>query len=500
MQGFTPDGGFVVGNTCLWPHLDPQKVSFDARGNRVAGGFSQAGTGPEWSAGAEILLSKGYEAYAFALLTSLGAPLMGQFPDAGLILAFHFPSRSGRDLIVQTLTSPWGDRTCLVLRQEEPLDERAKSWRELGGLPAFYEDLMRLDPYTRSRFVPQVLEQSRLMFCCNSESASDEDKVLVLNHKHRRRFVLELTSKVVSKDLMDEKKLSVILARNYGHAAIRFYQYVVRNRHVVAGMLRQVEERFYEDVKRGNTDMRPYSALIAVVSVTALIAGKLGILHLTPDRLVPWMLDRIEENHSGRAALLRDAEDILTSFLMEQDTHLALLSGEDEGGRSYMTPYLEPRPSDTVRVRYEYQRNRLIIETRYFKKWLMEKGHKYLETRHALLGKQIIARENYIYDLHTRMRGRSKFRENCLFLDARTPCCQTAIQAWARRYDVPLPPHQNFPRFANLTTRYAEKRARIKDGLLSPPPKPASPPAEASPGSTGTDAASAPLAASPPPR
>ena len=495
MQGFTPDGGFVIGNTCLWPHLDPHRVLFDARGNRVGGGFGTAGTAPEWSAAAEMLLAKGYETYAFTMLASLGAPLQATFKDAGLIVAIHFPGRTGRGTLQKALTSPWGDQNCLTLRQEEPLEERVKTAREYATLPTFYEDLLRLDPYTRSKFIPQVLEQSRLLFCCNTESATEEDKVLVLNHKTRRRFVLELTAKVKGKDLLDEDRISILLSKHYGHAALRFYQYVVKNQQVVAAMLRQVEERCYEDVKRGNMDMRPYSALLAVVSVTAMIAGKLGLLPITPERLVGWLLDRIQENHTGRPAHMKDVEDILTAFLLEQDHHLALLSGEDEGGRSYMVPYLEPRPTENVRVRYEYQRNRLIIEAKYFKEWLSDHGHKYLATRHLLLQRQIIARDNLMYDLHTRMQGRSKYRETCLVLDARTPACQTAIQAWARRHDVPLPPHQGFPRFASLSERAQARREKLTGALAGLRPGSSSLPPAASPDSTETSSPSAPLGA-----
>ena len=447
MQGWRPDATFVIGNTLFTSHLDPQRVLFDAIGNRVAGGFGQAGSVEGWGAGVEMLLARGYESYGFMVLASMAAPLLTFFEDAGLVISIQSLKPEGRDLMVQALTSPWGDRSCLTVRPSEPLDERLKSWRALGTLPAFYGDILRLDPYTRQKFIPEALQASKLLFCVNMEGAPEDDKVLTVNHKTRRRIVLEVGADVEKKYQLDTAQVKVILNKNYGSAGPRFYQYAVRNFGAVKAMVKSLEERFYEDIKKGNHDMHPYSALLAVCSTAAMVCAKTGILPITPERLTNWMLDRISENHTGRPAFAKDPEELLIQFLLEQNEHLAIISGEDEGFGRGNKRYFEPRPGRKVEVKLEYYRTRLHVATTYFGEWLRSKGSVPKHIRQALMDRGVAVRDQFHYNMHGRMNDIKAYWQATMILDARTASCQEVIQELSKRLEVPLPPHDAFPPF-----------------------------------------------------
>jgi len=467
MQGWRPDATFAIGNAVYSTHLDPQRVLFDAIGNRVAGGFSQAGVVEGWSAGAEMLLAKGYESYAFTLLASIAAPLLTFFEDCGLVISIQSLKPEGRDLMVQALTSPWGDRSCLTVRAPEPLEERLRSWRALGTLPSYYADLLRLDPYTRQKFIPEALQASKLLFCCNMEGAPEDDKVLTINHKTRRRIVLEVGADVEKKYQLDNQQVKVILTKNYGSAAPRFYQYAVRNFGAIKGMVKSLEERFYEDIKKGNHDMHPYSALLAVTATAAMVCAKTGILPITPERMTRWMLDRISENHTGRPAFAKDPEELLIQFLLEQNEHLAIISGEDEGFGRGNQRYFEPRPGKNVEVKLEYFRNRLHVATPFFGEWLRARGYVAKKIRQDLLDRGVAVRDLFHYNMHGRMNGKKAYWQTTLILDARTHSVQEAIQEWSKRLEIPLAPHDAFPPFLGLVDR--QKRLKAQRNALSQP-------------------------------
>lgn len=477
MQGWRPDGTFCIGNTLYSAHLDPQRAVFDVIGNRVAGGFGQAGSVEGWAAGMEMLLAKGYEAYAFACLASLSAPLMQLFSDCGMVISIQSAKNEWRDLMVQALTSPWGDRACLSVRTQEPLEERVKTWRALGNFPAFYEDIMRLDPYTQQKFIPEVLKHSKLMFCCNSEGAPDDEKVLVLNHKYRRRFVLEIGAEVDTKYRLDHTQVKVMLNKNYGSAAPRLYQYAVRNLGAIQGTVKQLEERFYEDIKKNNHNMRPFAALLGALATTAMVCQKLGVLPVTPERITRWALDAITLNHTGRPMFASDPEELLAKYMLEQYEHLAILSGEDEGFNKGMMRYYEPRPGQHVNVRYDYIRNRVYIDSSDFTQWLRPKGYVGTYIRKELMERGVAVRDKYVFNFHSRMNGWDEKRGEAMILDARKETAQAVIQEWAQKLELQLPPHQGFAEFVSFRERArlrTERRlalAQQSQTEPSPPPE-----------------------------
>lgn len=476
MQGWRPDATFVIGNTVYSTHLDPQRILFDAIGNRVAGGFGQMGSLEGWSTGMEMLLANGYESYAFAALASLSAPLFQFFDDAGLVISVQSLKPEGRDLMVQAFSSPWGDRACLGVHTQEHLEERMRSWRSMGCLPSFYEDILRLDPYTRQRFLPEVLDKSKLMFCCNMEGAPEDEKILVVNHKTRRRIVMEIGADVEKKYKLDDSRAKVILNKNYGSAAPRFYQYVVRNFGAVKGMVKQLEERFYQDIKKGNHDMHPFSTLTACISTAAMICQKTGILPITPERMTRWLLDAISENHTGRPMFATDPEELVEKFLLEQYEHLVILSGEDDGFKHQCKQrYYEPRPGYPVYVRLEYMRNRLLIDTTKLSEWLRSKGYRAKGFRKTLMDRGVGVRDLYNVNFHGRMNGMKMRRKTAIILDARKPMCQRVIQEWAQKLSLELPPHDHFPPFRSFQQRWADVREQQR-ALSQPSDSPASPP------------------------
>lgn len=472
MQGWRPDSTFVVGNTLYSQHLDPRRIGFDAHGNRVAGGMGVAGSAGEWAAAAEILLAQGYEAYAFTLMASLAAPLLGIFKDSGLAVAIQFPERSGRELMVQALTSPWGNRDCLTLHQDEALDQRLRSYKLLGSLPAYYEDLLRLDPYTRQQFIPETLHESRLLFCCNTEALLPDDKAFYPTPGKLRSTVLEISSYVPEPARLDEKKVRLLLNRNYGHAGPRFYQYCVRNVGAVKDLLLTLEDRFWQDIKRAKMDMRPYSALLAAVSAAALIASKTRLLPITPERLTEWMLDRIRENQHGHPAFVKTPEEVFAEFMWEQDQNLAIVSGDDDTWRKGFKKYLEPRANFDVGVKLEYLRNRVVITNKHFTAWAVAKGHRPLHVRKWLRDSGIMLRE-FAANINARMSGRKSRYTHCMVLDARAHVCRKAILEWCRRNQLDLPPHDREPVFVPWRERRLRLALKADTPPDAPPPSPA---------------------------
>lgn len=475
MQGWRPDGTFVVGNTLYSPHLDPRRIGFDAQGNRVAGGFGVAGSAGEWAAAVEMLLAQGYETYAFVLMASLASPLLRIFKDAGLVVGIRFPARDGRELMVQALTSPWGGRDCLTLPQEEALDDRMRSYRLLGALPAYYEDLLRLDPYTRQRFLPETLKESRLLFCCNNDALAADDKAVYASPRLLRSTVLEVSSFVAENGRLDEKKVRLLLNRNYGHAGPRLYQYCVRNMNAVKDLLITLEDRFWRDIKRAKVDMRPYSALLAAVSAAALICSKTRLLPITPERLTGWMLERIADNQTGHPMFTKTPEEMFSQFLQEQFENLAIVSGEDNTWRRGYVKHLEPHKNFTVEVKLEYLRNRLVITSSHLRRWCDAKGQGIVAMRKWLRDSGLLLRE-YPMNINSRITktGRRKVVTQCLILDARKPLCRDAILGWCRRSRLDLPPHEAEPVFVP----WRERRIRLglSVGTLPDEPEP-SPPA-----------------------
>lgn len=363
--------------------------------------FKTKGTLEGWKEIMAFYGRPGMEAYQFMLGMAFGAPLMQFLP----LNSFHFHMHSddsglGKTTTLMAIASVWGDPGRIMLKESDTQYSRMNRLEIYKNIPVPMDELTNIKPMEASDVLyaeTSGLQRNRLSPKGNTEryrgapwktmipttgNASLIEKISMVKAipKAEAQRILEYTPKAI--EFATKAETDLLAARiheHYGHAAIPYLQYVMKD---VAGskdLLASVQKKLdaHADLKAQN---RYWSGGAACIITGLMIAKKCGLHNWDIAPIVRWSLDRLNEGKKTVAEMASDYDGILQNYLAERQADvLVIKSSVDLRGKSVteMLVHPEMRPRGSIIARYEYDAHKLYILPKPLKQWCAKEQISY---------------------------------------------------------------------------------------------------------------------------
>jgi hypothetical protein len=191
--------------------------------------------------------------------------------------------------------------------------------------------------------------------------------------KAEAQRILEYRTKAVHFASKEETDIfSENLKANFGHAAIPYIQYVIRNLESIRALAKSVQVRV--DAAAGLAQENRFWSVLATVGIVGLMAAKkAGLLGYDTAPVSTWIVDLMKHNKDNVTEMGGDVESILTDFLAENYNNILRIKSTDDSRKGatgldhLITPDALPRLG--LVARYEYDIKRLYILPKPLKEW-----------------------------------------------------------------------------------------------------------------------------------
>lgn len=386
------ESGFLYGNRLYAPGgVEPAIGSDEIKVRSQWLAPRPGGSLERWSAAANSLFAEGREAYSFALLASFAAPLMRfhSVDEGGAIVSLvSRETASGKTTALEAATSVWGRKEGVGLTNIDTKVSKALTLGVLGNLPVVFDELAAKDAEVVKEFVLVFTNgrdrmrgtvdgtirhtQARwqtIMVTASNLSLVEQVEGLGGADAPAFRILEFRMPKLPGGGTREGDRLRKEMELNSGHAGDAYLRYLV-NPEVMA-WVKATLPRVTEDIWRESGLGAPHRfwiRAIASVAVAARIVDKLGILSLTPSRIVQWAIDQV----SGRKddSLVTDAPGVSTisRFLNEHVGSMLVMPKHWSPRDRDLQPLMLPNNGKLV-IRYERENGRLLIDEAAFRRW-----------------------------------------------------------------------------------------------------------------------------------
>ena len=414
---------FILGNQEIFA----DKIEFNPPASNTITmfpAFTTKGSLEDWKEMTKFLNVEGQEPYQYVMGASFGSALMQFMPVACSVL--HLQSGDtgyGKTTAQFAGLSVWGDPKELILEKEDTYNTKMNRAEVYHNIPLFIDEVTNMTPKELSDMAYQYYsgrQKRRLNASANVEryngsswsfmtissaNASMIEKIGLYKKAPKAEAARILEFRVdkffkttLSKE--DTDAWSKAIQNNYGHAAIPFVQYVIKNLDEVKELLLSVQKKVDKDA--GLTQEHRFWSAGAACALTALIiCRKLGLLEYDTKPVYKWILHVLKLNKNTVSDMSDSAEQTLNDYMNEHWGNVLWIKSTDDlrkqnnnGLDTLVVPDANPR----VRLvaRYETDIKRAYLVPKPLKEWC---------------GRQQINYSSFVDNLKTNMKAtKSKVR------------------------------------------------------------------------------------------
>jgi len=385
---------FVLGNMEIFA----DRVDVNPPSSATAGlfpMFKPSGTFDKWKDTLDFYNRPGFEVHQFVVGLGFGSILMELFPAINGAI-FHVHSKDsglGKTTAMYAGASVWGNPDMLVLQERDTYNSKMNRAEVYKNLPLFMDEMTNTLPKDLSDFayqLPSGFQRNRMGNKGNVERVRGEPWKLISATtgntsmlerialykslpKAEAQRILEYRTKAVHFTSKEETDIfSENLKANFGHAAVPYVQYVIRNLDAIRTIAKSVQVRV--DTAAGLAQENRFWSVLATVGIVGLMtANKAGLLSYDTAPVSNWIVDLMKHNKENVTEMGGDVETILTDFLAENYNNVLRIKSTDDlrkgatGLDHLITPDALPRLG--LVARYEYDIKRLCILPKPLKEW-----------------------------------------------------------------------------------------------------------------------------------
>lgn len=242
------------------------------------------GTLEGWQDAANMLFAAGCEPQAFALLASLGAPLMSLLPhdEGGSVVSIYGGRKAGKRVVYGACQSAWG------LFADMPIEE----------LPFAMARLANRDPSSARKAITHFSGAGRKSILISTTGEPLLPKLFDDDCMPGIEFEVRVPRSLIAPK--DGDRIYDRLMFNRGNAGMAMLQYITRGnvRLWATKMMISAYAQTKDDTGLGEEHRFPLRA-IAVVTVGAMIAAELRLLDFDPQRIPQWAIGQMKERRAA---------------------------------------------------------------------------------------------------------------------------------------------------------------------------------------------------------
>lgn len=379
-----------------------QEVMHRARHLRP-GGERKRGSLLQWKAAADRFGAPGAEPQMVALMMSLGAPLMRFFgeDEGGMVLSLVSSNTgTGKSTALDAAASVWGDLKGLQMVAIDTRVAQGLTLAVCGNLPVIFDELRQRDPEALRDFI-QMFTQGR------DKLRGTSDGQLIHNAGSWQTFLICGSNKSLVDTIASAKGSEAMNARilefhlpgqekgktdqtlrkqfndNAGFAGEMFIKAIVSpaNRDHIKAALETCQTTLIKQYHLGS-EHRFLVRGVSCMYVAALVASTIGVVSLTPQRLLDWTMrealmlyerEQVEGEEPGENVTMGKSIDplALLAEFMNENLDATLIVADPWRHGKLQVPQRQPQRK--ILMRFETNPQRVFISARDLRDWLIKR-------------------------------------------------------------------------------------------------------------------------------
>ncbi|MDB4273869.1 DUF927 domain-containing protein [Algibacter sp.] len=400
--GWTDDAGssFVLGNQTIFK----DRVEFNPPSTQTAGLFplfTPSGTFEEWKEMIGFYNRDGFEMEQFVVGVSFGSILMHFSPINAAGLHLHGETGVGKTTAAQTGLTIWGDPEELMTNEHDTLNTRMNRGEVYHNLPLVMDELTNTSGKQLSVLTYQLTggrQRGRMASGSNTErfrgdpwsllsittaNASIVERISMVKAmpKAEAQRILECRVKAqtfsTAKETHDYKNN---MMKTYGHAGIKYVQYIMQDIEGVKKLLTSVQEKI--DIKANlKAENRFWSTFVAATVTGLILAKQAGLVEYEPEKAFKWGVWLINQNKRHVNDMSISVSEILNDYINEHYGNILWIKSTDDLRKqdldvdSIVIPEVVPRGK--LVARYETDLKRAYLVPKPLKIWCGEQQINY---------------------------------------------------------------------------------------------------------------------------
>jgi energy-coupling factor transporter ATP-binding protein EcfA2 len=383
------DKKFIIGEQ----EVSAEKVAYSppsvATGS-LADHLKPAGSFEAWQKITKVYDTPGFEPHAFGFFTAFGAPLLKHLKLKGAIINLvNNTSGTGKSTILKMCNSVWGHPEELMLQWKDTMNSMIHRLGVMNNLPVTIDEVTKMsgDHFSDLLYAAsQGRGKNRMKqhenveranatkwgtIVLTSSNASFYDKLATLKATPDGEFMRLLEYKIELTGNLSKQEAEEIfnaLYDNYGHAGVKYAQYLVSDLEGAMDLVMQVQQRLDKAVDMSNRE-RFWSAVAACNIAGALIAKDLGIIDFDILRVYEWIVKELKVMRHEIKAPTVGTIDAISEFINEHRGSVLVINDEvDNRTGMEQLPIVEPR-LDKLYIRIEPDTKEMYINAKQFRKY-----------------------------------------------------------------------------------------------------------------------------------
>lgn len=236
----------------------------------------------DWTAVADTFFGDGQEEIGIALIAGFASMLLPLI-NQRMTLCLIAPSREQRKSVYDVIGSIYGRPNVVSLKSTDSYDGRLDKKVEIGDLPVIYAGLNQTD----KSVIQKYIDESAALTVMGAPKFLPRD--IVMRDGIRTVFELELPTK--SSEVLQN---CLTCRHRYGRAGRLYAKYLVQNHETVVKMLQELQESVSNHLQHRKNEAN-IAGFIACLGIAARIVQHLGLVHLTPSRIIERTLEQLEK-------------------------------------------------------------------------------------------------------------------------------------------------------------------------------------------------------------
>jgi hypothetical protein len=394
------EDGFLIGKTLVTPTGDkPVLLSGDAKQKQEA--FGTKGSLEVWKDVVHTAYNyPGQEGLQYLVTTAFAAPLLSLFQQYGGIVVYAHSEGSGvgKTTAQRAGLSAFGDWEQLQLTDKQVTINGL--WSTVGAfcnLPVMFDELTNQPNWFASELVFNMssgqgkvrakqdgtLQQnsakwSTIMMASGNTMLTEKVSLHRANADAELSRLFEFSLTSTSRLSPNEAaQLFPKLKLNYGHAGLKFIEFVVANRAKVEQTLVAVQHAFNAEAGIAQQE-RYWSALQACQLVALKICNKLGILDFPVEPFKAWILEQLSVNRVQKMEVANEPLEIFGRMLADHWQGILVTQGEGDVRKNLLAEVVQ-HPKGTMHGRAilpmdPNERSLMMLNTATIREWCNKRG------------------------------------------------------------------------------------------------------------------------------
>ena len=349
------------------------------------------GTLEQWTNFAGKICLNGMEGHTYAFAAGFAALLMNLSGEGAPILhTYSTESGTGKTAVGLAIGSIFGDKRATVTTSEDTHNARMIQLARHCHIPLYWDELRERDSLVVEKLIMQLsigrdkrratqtgglveneAEWSTIVF--SSSNASIRDLIGISAGGGDDAAAARVFEYVLSGNPYSVSDFMAVvrgLQANAGHAGPAFLQAVLPR---LPAVQRAIDQRieYYQKSLKAQAHHRYLLRIHATVEISLRIAVAIGLLEVSPDRIVDWGTATLRALMDDRSAIVVEPSAALGEYFMDNIHAAVVVSDPYRKGYPQIALKL-PQAQKGCHIRVEVKANIIYVDQQHMRRWLIK--------------------------------------------------------------------------------------------------------------------------------